>query len=150
MSQVKSSPESLTSKSESSLKSFIFCQVKSQVIKTATRVDSSPSHSDSSPHLCYLANCNLAILQQTYCTSCSVASVDLFVSSAESSHKHIYGCLLTSVPDLSFRLLGVFLYYGKNSSTVETFQKIGWIDNGSCFQLQPKMSLIIISHKHMA
>ena len=54
-------PESLTSKSESSLKSFIFCQVKSQVIKTATRVDSSPSHSDSSPHLCYLLSNDVTI-----------------------------------------------------------------------------------------
>lgn len=52
VSQVKSSPESLTSKSESSLKYFIFCQVKSQVIKIATRVDSSPSHQVTSPHLC--------------------------------------------------------------------------------------------------
>jgi len=33
VSQVKSSPESLTSKSESNLKYFIFCQVKSQVKK---------------------------------------------------------------------------------------------------------------------
>ena len=36
-----------------SLRSFIFFQVKSQVIKTATQDDMSPSHSDSSPHLCF-------------------------------------------------------------------------------------------------
>ena len=51
MSQVKSSLKSCTSKSKSSLKFYIFFRVKSQVIKNS---DSSPSHNDSSPHVCYV------------------------------------------------------------------------------------------------
>ena len=76
---LKSSPKSLTSKSESSLKSFIFFQVKSQVINTATWVDSSPSHShsDSSPHLC--------CIPPTYQYNCR------HQSHSQNNHSCIYG-----------------------------------------------------------